>query len=371
MMTFALTINRDQLLGPLQRVATVVEKKQTLPILGNILLQLQPGMLSVTGSDSEVQLQSDIAFDYQGEEAAITVTGRKMVDICRVLPADAALTIKQEGSKLVIKSGKSRFSLATLPADEFPLMEQKPADIIFDIPQILLKHLLAKTSFSMAQQDVRYYLNSSLLDLNDQHLTCVATDGHRLSCCKQMMPQPINGTSQLLIPRKGVLELLRLLQDTDQPVQVAASSSTIKVTGDGFVFTSKLMEGKYPNYQDVIPKGRKIRLVVDRAELQKALQRVAILSHEKFKGVRWQFENNELQITAHNPEQEWGEEVIAVDYAGEPLHIDFNVAYVLDILNAIDEPNVVLALSDDQSSLLMEGEEQMDQSQYVVMPMQL
>ena len=359
------------MLGPLTRVAAVVEKKQTLPILGNILLQLKPCVLSVTGSDSEVQLQSDIAFDYEGETQAITVTGRKLVDICRVLPADAMLNLKLEGAKLVIKSGKSRFSLATLPAEEFPLMEQKPADIEFEIPQILLKHLLAKTYFSMAQQDVRYYLNSSLLDLNDQQLTCVATDGHRLSCCRQMMPQAVAGAKQLLIPRKGVLELQRLLQDTDEPVQVAASNATIKVIGEDFVFTSKLMDGKYPNYQDVIPKARKIRLVVDRAELQRALQRVAILSHEKFRGVRWQFENNELHITAHNPEQEWGEEVIAVDYDGDPLHIDFNVAYVLDILNAIDEPNVVLALSDDQSSLLMEGEKQLDQSQYVVMPMQL
>jgi DNA polymerase-3 subunit beta len=370
-MTFALSIERDRLLGPLTRVAAVVEKKQTLPILGNILMELKPGVLSVTGSDSEVQLQSDIAFDYEGEPSAITVTGRKLVDICRVLPANALLTMTLDGAKLVIKSGKSRFSLATLPADEFPLMEQKPADIGFDIPQILLKHLLAKTHFSMAQQDVRYYLNSSLLDLNDQQLTCVATDGHRLSCCKQMMPQALQGTAQLLVPRKGVLELQRLLQDTDEPVQVAASSSTIKVTGEDFVFTSKLMDGKYPNYQDVIPKSRNILIVVDRAELQTALQRVAILSHEKFRGVRWQFENNELRITAHNPEQEWGEEVVEVDYSGEPLHIDFNVAYLLDVLSAIDEPNVVLALSNDQSSLLIEGEEQLDQSQYVVMPMQI
>ena len=366
-----LTIERDRLLGPLQKVAAVVEKKQTLPILGNILLELKDGVLSVTGSDSEVQLQSQIPFESDAEDAAITVTGRKLVDICRVLPEGAPIKLKTDGNKLVITSGKSRFSLATLPADEFPLMEQKPADTIFSVPQLLLRHLFGKTSFSMAQQDVRYYLNSSLLEINDQQLACVATDGHRLSCCRQMMPSSFNGRSQLLIPRKGVQELQRLLSDSDTLVEVAASNATIKITGQDFVFTSKLMEGKYPNYQDVIPKTKKIIIAIDRSALQSSLQRVAILSHEKFRGVRWQFEQNQLQITAHNPEQEWGEEVIAIDYSGPAFNVDFNVAYVLDILNAIDEPTITLSLSNEQSALLVEGEKQLDQSQYVVMPMQL
>ena len=370
-MTFSLVIERDRLLEPLLRVAAVVEKKQTMPILGNLLLELKSGVLSVIGSDSEVQLQSDIVFDSNNQQASITVTGRKLVDICRVLPSGSILSLQLSGSKLIIKSGKSQFSLATLPANEFPLMDQYPADIVFSLPQAVLKHLLAKTYFSMAQQDVRYYLNSTLLDINDSQLVCVATDGHRLACCKQMMSQAVQKAIQLLVPRKGVLELQRLLNDTDEPISIAASSSAIKITGKGFVFTSKLMEGKYPVYQTVIPKSNNVRLTIHRLELQTALQRVAILSHEKFRGVRWQFENNELHITAHNLEQEWGEEVIAVDYSGQPLSIDFNVAYLLDALGAIDEENIVLALSNDQSSLLLEGENQLDQSQYVVMPMQL
>jgi DNA polymerase-3 subunit beta len=370
-MTFSLVIERDRFLEPLLRVAAVVEKKQTMPILGNILLQLKSGILSLIGSDSEVQLQSDISFDYQNESTSITVTGRKLVDICRILPAGALLSLTLIDSKLVIKSGKSQFSLATLPAIEFPLMEQKSADIMFTIPQLLLKHLLGKTCFSMATQDVRYYLNSTLLDINDHVLTCVATDGHRLACCKQMMPQSVQNAAQLLVPRKGVLELQRLLNDTNKPIEVAATSSTIKVTGDDFVFTSKLMEGKYPNYQTVIPKSNDIFVLVDRAKLQTALQRVAILTNEKLRGVRWQFENNELHITAHNPEQEWGEEIIDITFSGEPLSIDFNVAYLLDALNVIDEPTVVLALSNDKSSILLFGEKQLDQSQYVLMPMQL
>jgi DNA polymerase-3 subunit beta len=186
-----------------------------------------------------------------------------------------------------------------------------------------------------------------------------------------MIPSSLNVKRQVLIPRKGVLELIRLLADSDEPVSVEASSATIKISGKDFVFTSKLMDGKYPNYQDVIPKTRQYKLAVDRAALQSSLQRVAILSHEKFRGVRWHLENNQLQITAHNPEQEWGEESVALDYDGEPMNIDFNVAYVLDVLSAISEPTVILGLSDDQSSLLIEGEQKLDQSQYVVMPMQL
>jgi DNA polymerase-3 subunit beta len=370
-MTFSLVIERDRLLEPLIRVASVVEKKQTMPILGNILLELKPGSLSLIGSDSEVQLQSDIVFDHQSIPSSITVTGRKLVDICRILPANAMLSLTLAGNKLTIKSGKSQFSLATLPAHEFPFMEQMPSDINFKLPQLLLKHLLAKTHFSMALQDVRYYLNSTMIDINDQQLTCVATDGHRLACCKQIMPESAQNASQLLVPRKGVLELLRLLNDSDEPIFVAASTSTIKVTGKDFVFTSKLMEGKYPQYQSVIPKSNTILIHVNREQLQTALQRVAILSHEKLRGVRWQLENNELHITAHNPDQEWGEEILDILYSGEPLSIDFNVAYLLDALNAIDEPIVVLALSNDQSSVLLAGENQLDRSQYVLMPMQL
>ncbi|WP_207060734.1 DNA polymerase III subunit beta [Motiliproteus sp. SC1-56] len=364
------TISREALLKPLQLVAGVVERRQTLPVLSNILIVVEGHQLSMTGTDLEVEMVARIELEQEAESGSITVPAKKLMDICKSLPDHVDIELTLTGQKVTIKGGRSRFTLATLPAAEFPNVEDGPENLEIGIPQDKLRHLIERTSFAMAQQDVRYYLNGMLLELEGTRLRTVATDGHRLATSICDVEAQIDQKQQVIVPRKGILELGRLLEDSDKEARLVVGSSHIRVNTGTFIFTSKLVDGKFPDYERVIPRGGDKLLIADRQELRSVLSRIAILSNEKYRGVRLALSDGYLQVTANNPEQEEAEETLAVDYAGPSLEIGFNVNYLLDALQILPEQMVKLTMQDPNSSALVEAVEATD-SLYVIMPMRM
>ncbi|HWR80885.1 MAG TPA: DNA polymerase III subunit beta [Pseudomonas sp.] len=364
------TIQREALLKPLQLVAGVVERRQTLPVLSNVLLVVEGQHLSLTGTDLEVELIGRVALEDKAEPGEITVPARKLMDICKSLPADALIDIRLEEQKVLIKAGRSRFTLSTLPANDFPTSEEGQASLVINLPQTKVRRLIERTSFAMAQQDVRYYLNGMLLEVGANVLRAVATDGHRLAMCSLSAPIEQQEKHQIIVPRKGILELARLLTDQDAEVAIVLGQHHIRATTSEFTFTSKLVDGKFPDYERVLPKGGDKLVVADRQTLREAFTRTAILSNEKYRGIRLQLESGLLKIQANNPEQEEAEEEVAVDYAGGNLEIGFNVSYLLDVMSVMVTDKVRLILSDSNSSALVQ-EFDNDESAYVVMPMRL
>ncbi len=364
------SVTRETLLKPLQLVAGVVERRQTLPVLSNILIRLQGNKLSLTGTDLEVELVGRITLEAAGEDGEVTVPARKLVDICRSLPESASISFLKENQKIIIKSGKSRFTLSTLPATDFPSVDDSPSAIEIILQQKQLKRLIDRTAFSMAQQDVRYYLNGMLFELRSDHIRTVATDGHRLALCTHATTTPTQGTHHAILPRKGVVELLRLLSDGDDEVKLFFGNNHFRAFLTDFTFTSKLVDGKFPDYDRVLPKGGTKRVHANRDQLRQAFSRAAILSNEKYRGVRLHLTSALLTMVANNPEQEEAEEQISVDYTGEDLEIGFNVSYLVDVLGVLSGSQVLMTLSDSNSSALLEESEAGD-SAYVVMPMRL
>ncbi len=365
------TLARESILNPLQLVSGVVERRQTLPILSNVLLKLQATSLTLTATDLEVELVGRTGFEQTTEAIEVTLPARKLLDICRSLPNDANIEFSFEETQVVLRSGKSRFLLSTLPATEFPAVESEPGDIEFVIQQQDLHDLIEKTAFSMAQQDVRYYLNGLLLDISDNKLSCVATDGHRLALC-QLENQSVANypNTQVIIPRKGVLELLRLLTTSEQQVSVNINKNHIRVQSEQFIFSSKLIDGRFPDFKRVVPTHCDKTLLLKRELIKNVLSRVAILSNEKYRGIRFTLTEGKLSISATNPEQEHAEEELDIDYSAEGLEIGFNVNYILDVLSNLKSEQVSLSLSDPNSSLLIEDPSSSHQL-YVVMPMRL
>ena len=363
------SLSREALLKPLQLVVGVVERRQTLPILSNVLLSLEGSRLSVTGTDLEVEIigYTDAAGAEEGGE--VTVSARKLLDICRSLPEGAKVDIASSDGKAQVKSGRSRFTLATLPANEFPSVDNGENNLEFDIETATLKNLIESTSFAMAQQDVRYYLNGMLWEVSGDKLRAVATDGHRMALCDATCETGVTELTKAILPRKGVMELARLVSD-DGSVRVAMGSNHIRVNGEDYCFTSKLVDGAYPDYDRVLPKGGDKLVVGERAELKQAFGRTAILSNEKYRGVRIMLSNGAIRMVANNPEQEEAEEVVGVEYAGEELEIGFNVSYLLDVLNVLKGEGVKMTLSDSSSSALVEDSAD-GSAVYVVMPMRL
>ena len=364
------TVNREVLLKPLQHVAGVVERRQTLPVLSNVLAVLDNNRLSLTGTDLEVELVANIPVE-QEVGGEITIPAKKLLEICKSLPDSADLKFSQDDQKMVIKAGRSRFSLSTLPANDFPNLEDGPGTQKFTIAQKKFKKLVERTSFAMAQQDVRYYLNGLLVEISGSRFRCVATDGHRLALSDcELENQSFDQTTQVIVPRKGILELARLMDQSDDLVTVNVGTNHIKVEIDDITFTSKLVDGKFPDYDRVLPKGGEISLVVDREEMKQALSRVSILSNEKYRGVRLTLGEGNLEIIANNPEQEEAEENVAIDYSGKEAEVGFNVAYLLDVMNVTKDEQIRMTLADSNSSALLEELENSD-SMYVVMPMRL
>jgi DNA polymerase-3 subunit beta len=362
--------NRETLLRPLQLVTGVVERRQTLPVLANLLVSAKDGVLSITGTDLEVELVAvEDQVDIQ-QEGEITIPARKIADIWRALPDDANVAVEVSGDRATVRSGRSRFTLATLPAEDFPKVESGPDDVEFKLAQSALRDLLEQVSFSMAQQDVRYFLNGMLLEVSPQHLRTVATDGHRLAMCT------LDGTGagservQAIVPRKGVLELSRLLDDGDEEVLVQLGGNHLRVTQGSFTLTTKLVDGKFPDYEKVVPKDLGRTVTGDRGALKQAFQRASILSNEKYRGVRMIIDGELMTIQANNPEQEEAEEQVAVAYDGDRMEMGFNVSYLQDVLSALDTEQVQFSVSDANSSALIEGLGK-DDAVYVVMPMRL
>lgn len=363
-------IDRNALLKPLQLVAGVVERRQTLPVLANVRVGLRGQQLELTGTDLEVEIVGRVMLEQAGRDGDITLPARKLLDICRSLPDDAQIEVVVDGQGVaVVSSGRSRFTLATLPASDFPSIDNSPGRLEFTATQAVIKQLIDSTAFAMAQQDVRYYLNGMLWEARDGTLRAVATDGHRLAMRTAKMaftaPEPV----QAIVPRKGVVELGRLLSG-EGDVQVIIGNNHLRIIATDLQFTSKLVDGVYPDYDRVLPKGGDRLMVGGRDELRQAFGRTSILSNEKYRGVRLMLTTEQLRLVANNPEHEEAEEEVAVDYRGDRLEIGFNVSYILDVLSVLKGREVRFTFADANSSALVEDPAE-ECSTYVIMPMRL
>jgi DNA polymerase-3 subunit beta len=360
--------SRETVLKPLQAVIGVVERRQTMPILSHVLLSVADGRLKVTATDLEVELVAETEVDAEAP-GETTVPGRKLHDIIRALPDGCKVDLSQTGERVQLKAGRSKFTLATLQAGDFPTVDDIAADHEMKLSQSDLHWLIDKTQFSMAQQDVRYYLNGLLLETEGSKLRAVATDGHRLALAEIDLSTPAAKDEQVIVPRKGVLELNRLI-DGEGELGIQLGSNHIRVETDGTRLTSKLIDGRFPEYGRVIPK--KVAAVVKaaRSELSQALQRTAILSNEKYRGVRLELSADSVVVSANNPEQEEATETVGVEYSGDEMEIGFNVNYLLDALAAVDGDAVELHVTDGNSSCLVTAPG-MERTKYVVMPMRL
>ncbi len=363
------TLQREAFLKPLAQVVNVVERRQTLPVLANFLVQVQNGQLSLTGTDLEVEMVSRIAVE-DAQDGETTIPARKLFEIIRALPDGSRITVSQTGDKITVQAGRSRFTLATLPSNDFPSVDEVEATERVAIGEAVLKELIERTAFAMAQQDVRYYLNGLLFDLRGDALRTVATDGHRLALCETDLAKPSGSKRQIIVPRKGVTELQRLLESGDREIELEVGRSHVRVKRDDVTFTSKLIDGRFPDYEAVIPIGADREVKVDREALRASLQRAAILSNEKYRGIRVEVSPGNLKISAHNPEQEEAQEEIEADTTVSDLAIGFNVNYLLDALSALRDEHVVIQLRDSNSSALVR-EASSEKSRHVVMPLRL
>ncbi|ANF74314.1 DNA polymerase III subunit beta [[Haemophilus] ducreyi] len=365
-----LTITREQLLKPLQQVCGVLSSRPTLPVINNILLDINGSRLSLTGTDLEIELttQAELeqAVDFSGK---FTLPAKKWLDICRSLPENSLISIQFEQDRALIRADRSKFNLATLPASDYPnLMDWKP-EVDFSMEQSTLSRLIDATQFSMANQDARYFLNGMKFETEGNLLRTVATDGHRLAVCTMALSQELT-THSVIVPRKAVLELSRILSMTADPVRLEIGTNNLRISMNGVVFTSKLIDGRFPDYRRVLPRNADRILEAETEMLKRALMRAAILSNEKFHGVRLALSENMLKITANNPEQEEAEEIIDVAYQNTAMEIGFNVSYLLDVLNTLKCERVRFNLVDASSSCLIEDCEN-STAEYVIMPMRL
>jgi len=363
-----LTATREDFLAPLQSVIGVVERRQTMPVLANVLLAARDGKLHITGTDLEVELVAASVVSVQ-QPGDITVPGRKLLDIFRALPEKTNVTLSTEGERVSVRGGRSRFTLSSLPAAEFPLVEEINTQQTLSVPQGDFRRLIDKTHFSMAQQDVRYYLNGLLLETDGKALRAVATDGHRLALCEMELGGKAKTMHQVIVPRKGVLELQRIL-GTEGTIDLAVGTNHVRAQIGDIRFTSKLIDGRFPEYARVIPANPPRPVEADREALRQALQRTAILSNEKYRGIRLTVRPDLLTLQAHNPEQEEAEDQVEVSYKGEEVEIGFNVNYLLDALSAVEGDRVEIGLTDSNSSCLVHAPGVLT-TRYVVMPMRL
>ncbi len=364
-----LSIIREDLLKPLQQIIGAVERRQTMPALSNLLLRGGDQKLSITATDLEVELVATLDMEIE-DKGATTIPARKLLDICRALPDKSKIAINSSNEKIKVSSGRSRFSLATLPAEDFPTIDDLELDQNVVIKEGEFKSLIEKSAFAMAQQDVRYYLNGLLIELDSSQIRTVATDGHRLALSQLEHKSDIDGSRQIILPRKGVQELLRLLSSEDNEITISIGKNHLRVNLTNLQFTSKLIDGRFPEYQRVLPEECDNRAIIDKVTLKQALSRASILSNEKYKGIRLILDNNIMVIQAHNPEHEEAEDEIEIEYKGDRLEVGFNVVYLLDVLNALESDKVEIIIQDANSSALMVSPAS-QASRYVVMPMRL
>lgn len=364
-------VSRENLLRPLQLASGVVERRQTLPILSNVLLNVTPSSVAITATDLEIEIVVNAQID-GGQAGSFTIPAKKFIDICRALPEQALVDIAIDNERVIIKCGRSRFTLSTLPAGDFPNIEGIQNAVEFQLPQQAIKDLIDRTQFAMAQQDVRYYLNGLLLEVGEGKIRTVATDGHRLALWEDdsdFSPRQ-DELVQVIIPRKGVQELGRLLVGGNETSGITIGSNHMRIVTNEWTFTSKLIDGRFPDYQRVLPNNGDKIVICNRELLRQALVRASILSNEKYRSVRFELGTNNLKILAHNPEQEEAEEDMSVEYQGAALEIGFNANYILEALNAISTENIKLILTDANSCCLIQGDG-VENGKYVVMPMRI
>jgi len=363
------SLSREALLKPLQQVVGVVERRHTLPVLSNLLLEVRGHELSLTATDMEVEMSARAAVE-AAEDGETTIPARKFFEIVRALPDGCRVSVVVRGDKATVTAGRSRFTLTTLLAKDFPAIDALEGVERVSLAEGLLKDLIERSAFAMAQQDVRYYLNGLLFDLRGDSLRCVATDGHRLALCEAALPEGSRTQRQIIVPRKGVLELQRLLESGDRLVELELARNHLRLRREDVSFTSKLIEGRFPDYEAVIPIGADQTVEIDREVLRSALQRAAILANEKFRGVKLEASPGLLRIVAHNPEQEEAYEELEAETRIDNLAIGFNVTYLLEALAALKGESVLLKLRDAHSSLLVR-EKDSERSRHVVMPLRL
>lgn len=364
-----LAIKRESILKPLQLAVCVVERRQTLPILSHILVTLQNKHITFIGTDLEVELCGLVNLEHQiATPAAFTLPGKKFLDICRALPENSVIELVADQGRITVSSGKSRFVLSSLPTKDFPRSPIQENELEFSISQSALRRLIEKTSFAIPQQDVRQYLNGLLVEVKDGLIQALATDGHRLAMNSIALLAVDNAFAQVIIPRKGILELLRLLEHSDEEVLISFNNNFVCVKGDGFVLTSKLINGKFPNYNKIIPKRGDKRVAINCEELKQALTRVGILSNELFRSAKFQLRPNTLILTTNNPDHEEAAEELAIDYQGEKLNTIFNISYFIDILNIAETKQISISFKDGESGVLIEEVDGNTNCLYVLMP---
>lgn len=363
-------INRDTLLKPLSAVSGIVERRHTLPILSNLLVEATTDRLVLTATDLEMQISLAVETNVGGE-LATTISAKKLLDICRSLPESAEINLTPLDSRIQVKAGKSRFNLQTLPAGDYPVMSRisGSAQAVIKMSQGLLKKLFKQVEFAMAQQDIRYYLNGLLFEVNANRLNVVGTDGHRLSFTSTELDQNYE-KQELILPRKTVMELIKLLNDSDEEVTIEVAQGQVNFTFNDIRLISKVIDGKFPDYTRVIPTRHQLTFNIDRTTMLLSMQRASILSNEKYRGIRMVLGKDSLRLISTNSEQEEAEEELEISYAGEPLDIGFNVTYLIDVLNNVDDEHVAFSFADANSSCLVTVPDNNDYK-YVVMPMRI
>ena len=362
---------QEKLLAALQSVTGVVERRHTMPILANVLLRKDGAQVEFTGSDVEIQIRTTAELGGDADSLATTVNARKLLDILRTLPPEQVVTLSSSGNKMLLQGGKSRYTLQTMPAEDFPLVkEAEEYGPQFSVPQKTLRQLLSQVHFAMAVHDIRYYLNGILFIAEGRSLTLVATDGHRLALAQQALESDVPIRQEVILPRKTVLELHRLLADADDPIEMRFAGNQARFVFSGLEFVTKLVEGKFPDFNRVIPRHHPNIVEASRPALLASLQRAAILTSEKFKGVRVNFDPGSMRIAANNAEQEDALEELEIDYDGPSIETGYNVTYLIDALASISEPTVRIALNDGNASALITVPGR-DGFKYVVMPMRI
>ena len=362
-------INRETLLKPLTNVTSIVERRHTLPILSNLLLEAKNNHIQLTATDLEMQISLNIESTFNGE-LSTTISAKKFLDICRSLPESVDIDMVTNDSRMTVKAGKSRFNLQTLPAADYPVMTKAAGSgLSITINQLALKKLLKQVEFAMAQQDIRYYLNGLLLEVSEDNLNVVGTDGHRLSFASAKLNQSYDKTD-VIVPRKTVIELIKLLNDSEEEVAIEINAGQVNFTFGEIRLISKVIDGKFPDYHRVIPTGHQNSFSVNRIAMLTAMQRASILSNEKYRGIRMVLTNNNLKLISTNTEQEEAEEELEIEYSQDGLDIGFNVTYLIDVLNNVTDENINFSFADANSSCLITVPN--DQNyKYVVMPMRI
>ena len=360
---------KAHIVDSLQNAAAVAERRQTIPILANLRLKTVDGKLEVTATDLEIQIKTFSELIEIEEEGETTVSARKMSELCRSLPEGENVNFSLSNGKLTVRSSNFHADFATISSDDFPEIEINEEQTPITVESNVLKRLLSKTSFSMASQDVRYYLNGMLLEIDGNKINGVATDGHRLALSSAEI-NAANLDVRNILPRKAVLELSKLLSQNEGTVELLIGASYVDVRSENLSFSSKLIDGKYPDYNKVFPTGEPLPLEISKEILQSALSRASVLSNEKYRGVRFQLSENKLKLTANNPEQESAEEEVEVIYKGSDLEVGFNIGYLLDVLNSIESETVSFEFYGEDSSCIIK-EQNSEDDLYVIMPMRL